>query len=220
MQEQNRLKLISQIVERIKKEEVVKKSDKKLIFENINDAREKFGDNKKIPIHYEKYVLKALSYYPELKDETISFVITNTVFSMEAQIKILTAFNKKRHYIIKINKKNEHSFLKLSNETIVALLCHELAHIVDYNNKSAGSLMIFVIRYLFPSTRRKIELETDLRATFHGAGRFLMLRHDELVKNIEGTLSRRLPERYVHKYYDKYYLRKHELKNILKKEKL
>lgn len=220
MHERKRKDLVEKILAKVKSEGNTIHSEKTLKFEAIHKTRAEFGKNKTIPPHYEKHVLKALSYYPELKEDKISFVVAKTIFSMESQFKIRTVFSKNRHYVIKINKNNHQSLLKLSDETIVSLLCHELAHVVDYKKKSAFGLLKFGVRYLIPSQRRKIEIETDIRAILHGSGWFLLNRYDELVRNIEGNLSRRMPDKFVHKYYDKNYIRKKEIQEILKKEKL
>src|SRR5690348_8278612 len=42
---------------------------------NLSHMRNEFGQHKKIPPEYEAPILKALSFYPELKDKRIDFVL-------------------------------------------------------------------------------------------------------------------------------------------------
>jgi hypothetical protein len=210
-----RQKLIDELAKKVRAEGFVHSKEKKVSVKNLEKLRKEFGRNKKIPAQYEKLILTALSYFPELKEEKISFFVGRSTFSMETRIKIISVFGNKREYTIKMKKSTvDLYFGEFSAETTVALLCHELSHVVDYRKKSFLGMIKFTLLYLWPSQRQKIELETEIRALYHGTGHFMLVYYDEFMKNVHRLIMKRMSN-YWGKYHFKYYLRKNEMKRLM-----
>ena len=87
--------------------------------------------------------------------------------------KKLLANRKKRIYRVYANIKKDFggvlpATLKFNQK--VGVIGHELAHVLDYSNKSLCKLVGTGIGYLFVSYRRKIEKNTDIETIKHGMG--------------------------------------------------
>ena len=141
-----------------------------------------FKSNKTIPKVIENEVLKALSFYPELKETQIDFVFKRNIKRsvMQAQPKISTMFGTKRGYNINIS-----ALFKLTTTAIpihqipadimVGWIGHELGHIMDYENRSVTGMMRFGIGYLFSSTYiKQAERVADTFAVNHGLGSYIV----------------------------------------------
>ena len=134
-----------------------------------------FGKNKQLPQGYEMQALQALSYYPELKDIEIHFLIQPAWIPLSSRPhpwRLLLSW-KKRIYLVVISSKTvdfmEPILLKnLPYNAQVGVLGHELAHTVHYLDKSGPSLAWTAGSYLNSSFRRKFERDTDKRAIAHG----------------------------------------------------
>lgn len=156
-----------------------------------------------IPKRYEKEILEALRYYPELKNTNIEFRISHKgFFAMNAMINIPRLFTKRRFYVIFLNDE------KIQRLKILSLITHELGHIVDYEKKSVCELIIFGIKYLFPFTRQNIEIENEIRNYYHGQSKFMIYYNDSLKK------AKFLTKTYL-KYHEKFYLLNDDI-NFLK----
>lgn len=156
---------------------------------------------KTIPIKYEEEIYAALKYYPELENVHIKFKASGWgFFIMNAMINIFSLFMRKRSYTVYLNYKRLERLKPLSGfEGLNSVLCHELGHVVDYENKSFWSMIVFGMRYLFPSTRKKIELENDIRNYYHGQG-IAMKKHNNSLKR-----AKFLTKTYLN-YHKKFYL--------------
>jgi hypothetical protein len=113
--------------------------------------------NKVYPKSIEKEVLKALTYFPDLKDVPIEFRFKKNIkrSTMQAQpkfIKILSP-RSKREYIIFIKKHFQLGNIdkpieELPKDVLIGWLGHELGHITDYEGMSNFKLVSFGINYL------------------------------------------------------------------------
>ncbi|CAG5069044.1 hypothetical protein DYBT9623_01778 [Dyadobacter sp. CECT 9623] len=143
---------------------------------------EDFRQNKTIPRVIEAEVLKALSFYPELKETEIHFLFKKKIKGsvMQAQPRIGTMFGGKRAYQINIS-----ALFQLTNSAIpihqippdimVGWIGHELGHVMDYENRDTFGMIRFGIGYLF-STRfvKKAERVADTFAVSHGLGKYIL----------------------------------------------
>ncbi|ELR70743.1 hypothetical protein C900_03351 [Fulvivirga imtechensis AK7] len=118
---------------------------------------EQFANKKVIPEILRKEILTALSYYPMLKDTTITFAFKESFRKhfMQAQPVISTMFRRReeREYIILMNKyfeiEDERIFIdSMPVDVLVGWIGHELGHIVDYTHRGFFSLIKFGIGYL------------------------------------------------------------------------
>jgi hypothetical protein len=143
-----------------------------------SDSLEQIFSNKKL-FHpkIKSAALVALSRYPELKNTRIEFLFRNITATMETRPKInFKAFSRKqRTYQVFINlNKGENRALDIDSltETMkVGWIAHELGHVVDYESRSAFSLMAMGVFYVtVPSFKRNIEQSVDIITIRHGLG--------------------------------------------------
>jgi hypothetical protein len=128
-----------------------------------------------IPGEYEAACLLALSHYPELENQKIEFVYAKGAYSMAARPVPSSMFRnrKYRKYKIFINTESKSKGLLLPNVEFnaqVGILGHELAHILDYSQKSSFRIMLDGIGYLSKGYRAKYEKATDKVAIDRGLG--------------------------------------------------
>lgn len=119
---------------------------------------------------------EALTHYPELCGQSISLQYGSIRTSMAAQPKIWSVFRKRDHrkYRIIVNKKQHKPQARLiygaSFDARVGVMGHELAHILDYSEKSGWQLIWTGVRYLGKKHRRVIEYQTDSLTVARGLG--------------------------------------------------
>ena len=143
---------------------------------------EDFRQNKTIPRVIEAEVLKALSFYPELKETEIHFLFKKKIKGsvMQAQPRIGTMFGGKRAYQINIS-----ALFQLTNSAIpihqippdimVGWIGHELGHVMDYENRDTFGMIRFGVGYLFSSRFvKQAERVADTFAVSHGLGKYIL----------------------------------------------
>ena len=135
-----------------------------------------FKENKKIPQEYKKQFLLALSAYPEFKNTEIEIrngKIKTTMACRPRVISLIFNTKEKRKYIIIINsdkKKTEIFFSKLSFNSQIGIIGHELAHILNFSKKSSCTIFADAILYSNLKKREKFEKNTDNSAIERGFG--------------------------------------------------
>lgn len=142
-----------------------------------DSLRRLYGKNKTLPADYALQALTALSYYPELRDEPIRFVIKKAKLPYASRPQtwtLLTPFVRKK-YIVVISDQSidlrEKTLLKnMTFSAQTGALGHELAHTLYYSKSSKAKIMLTAVKYLFPSFKEKFEKMTDLIAIEHGLG--------------------------------------------------
>ena len=165
-----------------------------------------FADHKEIPAVIKQNVLKALSYYPELKNTTISFIfkpnIKSSVMQAQPVFKTLLLGRSARKYRINISEhfKLTNSTLpinKIPDDVMIGWIGHELGHIMDYENRSNTGMMSFGYKYYFHSDYVKIaETVADTYAVNHGMGHYIIstkrfiLDHADLPKSYKDKISK------------------------------
>ncbi|MGA8854678.1 MAG: hypothetical protein WB492_10935 [Christiangramia sp.] len=161
--------------------------------------------NKIVPdtIWREAYV--ALSHYPELKDTPIEFRFKKNIKKsfMQAQPKIGGLLKKKgnRSYFIFINQKFKiedeiFDITTVPSEVLIGWLGHELGHIMDYQDRSAASLVWFGIKYVTSKNYiREAEKTADTFAVNHGLGQEIIatknfiINHSRLSDNYKDRIQ-------------------------------
>jgi hypothetical protein len=152
----------------------------------INKKKKDFDTD--IPVEIRKMVLHALSFYPELRDIRVEFVINENIRKsvMQAQPKFITMFGsrKKRTYLIKISKSFNFKgksipIHELPEDVFIGWIGHELGHIMDYLKRSNWSLILFGIGYLTSkSFIISAERIADTYAVNHGLGKYILATKD------------------------------------------
>jgi len=157
--------------------------------DDLNYLRNRFGNNKTIPQKYELQSLIALSHYPELKDIEIEFKYQKMKTTLQARPNLESIFKKaeKRTYSIIINNSDD---CEVCMDDIpfngqVGIIGHELAHILDYVNKSSGGIIRTGMEYLVSKKKEAYEKEIDAITVEKGLGwqlhscyNFIQCKHD------------------------------------------
>jgi hypothetical protein len=144
------------------------------------DTLHEFAVNKNIPVEFRKPVLKALSYFPELKKIRVNFVIKKKYTPLSTHPSFWSMIKRKNHrtYIITISNEtiDTLSHLLYKNLTYteqVGIMGHELSHVVDFNNKNFFQSIGNAIGHLSKHFVDKMEYKTDLICIQHGLGKYL-----------------------------------------------
>ncbi|HDP54236.1 MAG TPA: hypothetical protein ENN24_00920 [Bacteroidetes bacterium] len=147
------------------------------IEQHIDSLRDELLPNKRVPADYEHSILAALIRYPDLKDTRIMFKRKALTTTMAARPTVLDMFRhrSKRHYKIFINhtrNKRKSPLLKnIPYEARVGVIGHELAHIVDYNNKNFITIIGNGVAYVVSdSFKQKLEYKIDGMTINRGLG--------------------------------------------------
>lgn len=143
-----------------------------------------FRHKKQIPSEIKPQVLKALSFYPELKNSVIRFNFKKTIRTsvMQAQPVFSSLLQKrqKRRYRINISshfklKNCEMPITQIPEAVMVGWIVHELGHIMDYEHRSNAQIVMFGYRYLFsPEYVKEAERVADTFAVNHGSGKYIL----------------------------------------------
>lgn len=143
-----------------------------------------FRQNKTIPTLIENNVLKALSFYPELKDATVSFIFKKNIKTsvMQAQPVFTTLLGRRKNRRYRINISEHFKLLKsqmpiqeIPDDVMVGWIGHELGHILDYEGRSNLGLISFGYRYYFHSSFVKhAEMLADSFAVERGMGNYIV----------------------------------------------
>ena len=135
--------------------------------------KKEFGQNKNFIPSFQLATLVALSFYPELKDSWITFRLVNEKSTAKTTISFVSLLLNNKRFIIYINKNESTTgldFSQLSFNAQVGAIAHELAHVVDFNDRGLPGMMIWAIQYLRINQRRKIERSTDGAVIDHQLG--------------------------------------------------
>lgn len=165
-----------------------------------------FREQKKIPKVIEFEVLKALSFYPELRHVPIVFVfkqkIKNSVMQAQPQVRTLFLSKGKWAYRINISAlfKLTHTAIpihQIPTDIMIGWIGHELGHIMDYHQRNIFGMIRFGFGYLFSTTYvRQAEKVADTFAVMHGLGYYIIetknfiLNHAELPEHYKQKIAR------------------------------
>ena len=184
-----------------------------MIFSHTTNANQQattelmqFAHNKEIPSRIGKNVLKALSFYPELKNTKISFLfrsdIRGSVMQAQPVFRTLIKNRKNRRYRINIS---EHFKLidmnmpieQIPDEVMIGWIGHELGHILDYEHKTGAEMVAFGCQYyLSPRYVKQAEIVADSLAVERGLGNYIVatkrfiLNHAHLPQAYKDKIAR------------------------------
>jgi hypothetical protein len=149
--------------------------------ETAIDSLEKFRNKKEIPQQYEKPILTALSYFPELKEVHIVFRIKKAYTPLTTRPDLAGVFQRKDHrtYIITISDQTIDTLKPLLFQNLtfgqqVGIIGHELSHVVDFNSKNFLQTIGLGIGHISKRYIDKMEFNTDRICIQHGLGKYLL----------------------------------------------
>lgn len=139
--------------------------------------RKEFGQNKKYPAQFEKQILIALSYYPELKNTPIFFRIRPRHTSLNTRCTWGGLFETQanRHYVITISDSTEPMltpmlFKNLSFNAQIGVMGHELGHVTDFSRMTTMQIVGHVVKNVSARYIDRFEFNTDNICINHGLG--------------------------------------------------
>ncbi|MEO6327388.1 MAG: hypothetical protein ABIO55_00565 [Ginsengibacter sp.] len=169
-----------------------------------SNLKKEFGNHKKIPAAFEKPILIALSYYPELKNTPIRFRVRRRHTPLQTRSTWTGLFKRReiRDYVITISDSTESAlnpllFKNVSFNAQTGAAGHELAHVADFSGYSFVRTLIHGIRNLSPKYLDKFEFKTDSICIAHGLG-YQLLEWSNNVRKKMNTINWRGPD-YIHK---------------------
>lgn len=149
--------------------------------------------NKIFVPNYKEQCLKALAYYPELKGIHIEFKRKEIGTTMAARPIVSSFFNadyERRYEIIFNNSSDcEVPFDELPAEGQVGILGHELAHILDFEKKSLGQLILTGAFYINAHSIRSYERGIDKITLERGLGKKLYHAYQYILEDSEASLE-------------------------------
>jgi hypothetical protein len=148
--------------------------------ENLKHLTQTFGNNKILPKGFELQALLALSYFPELRDVKIKFILADVSIPLSSRPYWRSLFksskNRTYHVIIDKNLESESNrgrdALLLKNQPFnaqIGILGHELSHTAYYLDRSFFGIAKDALCQ-FSKCRINFERNTDLRLIDHGLG--------------------------------------------------
>ena len=178
--------------------------------------KEDFSANKRLDKTFELQSLIALSFFPELEKQNIRFQQKNIKTTMKSLPRLDFICRKKRNRVYKISIDNQVRNKKglllkeVPFNAQIGIIGHELAHIVDYDSKTAAGIVFLGAEYLFHGKRRQIENRVDELTIAHGLG--------HQVKDFSGFVlnDEEVNERYL-RYKRKFYYTPEQLMQIILK---
>lgn len=145
---------------------------------SFSDPEDDAFCNVQYPAEYERQILYALSYYPELNEVEIRFKKMPITTTLNCKPRLTSLFwgKSRRVYIIGINSKKQFSgilFSEIPPEGQIGIIGHELAHIKDYQSLSIFGIIGRGIDYLHVSSKAKFERRIDTMTIQAGMGEYL-----------------------------------------------
>jgi hypothetical protein len=145
--------------------------------EVIDSLRNIYGKHKTFITEYEPACLMALSFYPELIDEEITFISAPKESTSKTTMTLSSIFRPEgKHFIIYVNDNRSETGVLLRDAPFsgrVGVIGHELAHVVRFRYKDFGEMVLWGFNYLIRKKRIQTERNTDLLTIQHGLGKEL-----------------------------------------------
>ncbi|MEM6967497.1 MAG: hypothetical protein AAF573_22225 [Bacteroidota bacterium] len=140
---------------------------------------------------YKAQCLQALAYYPELANAHIEFREASIGTTMAARPIISSFFNtdyERKYEIIFNNAEScEVPFDELPEEGQVGILGHELAHILDYETKSLGQIILTGCFYANAHCIRSYERSIDKITLERGLGKDLYHAYHYILEDSQAS---------------------------------
>lgn len=179
---------------------------------------DKFGNKKQMPTELREVILKALSFYPKLKNIEIAFIFNEHIRKsvMQAQPRYTSMFGSRRRrtYLVKISRNFELKGSKtpieqLPEKVLIGWIGHELGHIMDYLKRNNWSMILCGIGY-YTSKSFIISAErvADTYAIDHDLGDYILATKDFILHKAD------MPEKYI-KRIKRLYLSPEEAMDIV-----
>jgi len=146
--------------------------------EEYSSLKDSFSTNKEIPAKFEKQILYALSYFPELRQARIKFVLRRDhggIISSRPTIGGIFQRSSKRQYVVFIedsstSKSLNYHFRYADVNGQTGIVAHELSHIVYFSHHSGVGLLRLAAAHLSRKYMDRFEYNTDSATIVRGFG--------------------------------------------------
>ena len=159
-----------------------------------------YGDKKDIPAGYEKQILYALSYFPELAHTRIIFKIEKSasgIISTRPFTSSLLRRSSRRSYLVVINDSTEGrrmpTWLRCEVNGQVGILGHELSHIIYFSKQTGLGLLGLGVAHISRRFMDHFENKTDSVDIERGLGYQLIAWNQYLHDNFKAIRPEALP---------------------------
>ncbi len=143
--------------------------------------KREYGNKKQYPPQFERQILLALSYYPELKNTPIEFRsrIKHTPLFTRVTWGGFFEAGTKRHFVIIISDSTENMLMPLLFKNLpfnaqVGVIGHELGHVSDFCHKTTLQIIKHVVNNVSKKYIDRFEFNTDAICIAHGLGHQLL----------------------------------------------
>jgi hypothetical protein len=166
--------------------------------------KKEYGKNKQYPPQFEKQILLALSYYPELKNTAIKFRtrIRHTTVETRATWAGVFQSRQKRHFVVTISDSTESmlmplAFKHLSFNEQVGVMGHELGHVTDFSRMTSFQIIEHAVKNVSAKYIDQFEYNTDAICIAHGLG-YQLLDWSSFIRKKMNTVNWDGPD-YAHR---------------------
>ena len=149
---------------------------------HLTDLKNQFGKNKKYAPEYEKLVLPALSFFPQLKDYRVTFKVRNHGAPLSTRPSFGSMFRhaRKREYMVFISAdtSTEWKAIQLNRVPVMAqlgIIGHELSHIIEFKEKNTFGILGLGINHISTRYMNKFEFQADSICISQGMGDYLLV---------------------------------------------
>ncbi len=143
----------------------------------LDSLQQAFGQQKHIPTRFQKQILLALSFFPELKTTPIEFIIKKAHTPLSTRPAYTSIFKSpgERSYLVIISDSSISTlspilFDRLPFNAQVGVIGHELSHIVYFSSKNTFRLLYTGIMHVSSKFLDRFEYRTDSSCISHGLG--------------------------------------------------
>lgn len=126
-----------------------------------------------VPAKYANQFKIASSFYPELLNCKVQLEFKKISTTMVAQPKMNSIFGGKHNYTLAINTFGAFEgilFQDIPFNAQIGLICHELAHVLDYENKKSAQIISTGLKYLTKKGKHNYEKFIDYLTIKKGLG--------------------------------------------------
>jgi len=148
----------------------------------LMELKEQFGRNKKYAPEYEKLVLPALSFFPELKDYRVTFKVRKhgAPLSTRPAYGTMLRHARKRTYMVFISADTSTQWKVIQLNRVpemaqLGIIGHELSHIIEFRDKNTFGLIGLGVNHVSNSYMNKFEFQADSICIAHGMGDYLLV---------------------------------------------
>ncbi len=191
---------------------------------NFEKLKMEFGENKEMPPQYEKQILYALSYFPELVDTKIKFRIMKSkkgiIDTRPTMGGLLRKGSKRKYLVTMYDSIDGRTLPQFSNAGVngqVGIVGHELSHIISFKNSTGPGLAGLAIAHISARFMDRYENNTDRVNVERGLGYQLIAWKQYLDKGFKAMRLNDSPQ--VKKPERERYMSVEQIQQVMAKSK-